>query len=133
MSNPLEKLLERLGVDNPGQILHLGCNVEQDIARLRTQIDQVPSKEDGRKSLVNFVLAEMRHAGNELVKGARKRELELEIRMLDKPDDVDLGSEEWKHAAQHIEEEQLGAELDKRKGEAFLRFCDLVEQLVEEN
>jgi len=35
--------------------------------------------------------------------------------MIDKPDDVDLGSEEWKHTALHLEAEQLTAEAERRK------------------
>lgn len=130
MSNPLEKLLEQLGIENPGQLLN--CRVEQDIARTRTLIDAVPSKEDSAKALTLFALAEMRRAGDIMVREARKRELELEIQMLDKPSDIDLGSEEWEHLVRHIELEQLQCELEKRKGQAFSRFCDLVEELSED-
>lgn len=130
MSKTLEELLEKLNANGIGDFLRDHCNVEQEIARLRTQIDQVPSEEDDDKAFVSFVLNELRNAGNILVKDARKRELELEIRMLDKPDSIDLGSEEWQHAARHIEEEQYRCELERRKGKAFLRFCDLVNAVM---
>lgn len=128
MTHPLKSLLERLGIDPEAlSISDLGYAVEQDVARLRTQIGQVPSPDDKDEKLFKYVLAAIRHAAQELVKGARKRELELELRLLDKPDEVDLQSEEWKHTALHLEAEQLAAEIDRRKGEAFLRFCKKLE------
>jgi hypothetical protein len=130
MTNPLEKLLRQLGVDPDSvEILGMDCSVEQNIARYKGLLTEIPGVEAPSKELVSFTLGNLRDAAKEMVKDGKRKELELEMRLLDKPDDVDLGSEEHKHTAMHIEEEQLAAEVAKRKGDALLRFCDLIEGL----
>jgi hypothetical protein len=128
MTHPLKDLLERLGVDlDGGGVVHMGCEVETQITRLQTKIADTPTKDTAKEALLAYGLEAIRKGGKALVKEARKKELELEMRMLDKPDDVDLGSDEYKHTALHLEEEQLQAEAGKREGQALLAFCDLVE------
>jgi len=120
MTNPIKELLTRLGVDleNSG-FLHEGCEVEQEILRLRTQLSDIPTKESSDAAILVYGADHLRVAAKTLIKEGRKKELELEMRMLDKPDDVDLGADENKHLAMHLEEEQLQAEGMKRKGNAF--------------
>ena len=134
MTNPLKELLSRLGVDiDSAEVLQMGCSAEQDIMRLQTKISNTPTKETADATLLAYCLEAIRKGGKSLVKEARKKELELEMRMLDKPDDVDLGSDEHKHIAMHLEEEQLQAEAGKREGTALLLFCDMVESKLGED
>jgi len=125
MTHPIKDLLDKLGVDT--EVLHLGCNVEQNIARLRSQISEVPAKDSPEDKTVKFTLDFIRSAAKTMVKDARRKELELEMQLLEKPDEVDLESEEHRHVALHLEEEQLQAEAMKRQGEAILRFCTIIE------
>lgn len=135
MTNPLKELLERIGVDiDNAEVVHMGCNVEQDIARLQAKISNIPSGKGAEPNAVfNFGLETVRRSAKSMVKEGRKKALELEMRMLDKPDDVDLGADEHKHTAMHLEEDQLMAEAIKREGEALLAFCDMVESRLGED
>ena len=110
----------------------MGCAAEQNITRLQTKIADTPTKGSPDSAVIAYGLEIIRKGGKSLVKDARKKELELEMRLLDKPDDVDLGSEEHRHTAMHLEEEQLQAEAGKREGQALLQFCDLVESRLGE-
>lgn len=134
MSNPLKELLERIGLDpDSAQLVHLDCNVEQDVANLRSRISEIPKKGDPDKAFLKYTLKRVRAAGKELVKSARKQELELEMRLLEKPDDIDLGADENRHIALHLEEEQLQAEGARREGQALLHFCDIIESQTDED
>jgi hypothetical protein len=134
MSHPLKDLFARIGLDlDSTDVVHLGCEVEQTNKRLQTKIANTPTKESSQADVLAYCLEVIRKGGKTLVKEARKKELELEMRLLDKPDEVDLGSDEHKHTALHLEEEQLQAEAGKREGAVLLLFCDLVESRLGED
>jgi len=128
MTNPLKELLDRLGMDiGSAEVAHVGCTVENTITLLQTRIADIPTKDSPDSEVLSYALNIIRTGGKSLIKDARKKELELELRMLDKPDEVDLSSDEYQHMAKHLEEDQLQAEFGKREGQALLRFCDLIE------
>lgn len=126
MSNPLEDLLSRLMESGNVNVLPLNnCDAEANISRLQAKMADTPDLEASVSEIRKFAIDHIRRGAKEMKKSSRKRELEMEMRMLDKPDNIDLGAEENKHFAQHIEEEQLQSAVMKREAEALLKFCDL--------
>lgn len=132
MGDSLKELLERLIESDDARVLHADCDVEQDVTTLQTRLAALPGEDSSGAAVLGFGLTHLRGAAKNMMKGARKQELELEMRLLDKPDDVDLSSDDHKHTRLHIEEETLQAEILKREGAALLRFCDLVDSLTDE-
>lgn len=134
MSNSLKDLLERLMEgDGDAQVLHLPCSVEQDIAGLRARLSDFPDPETEERRVLEYGLGAIRRSAKSMVKAARKQELEIEMRLLEKPDEVDLDSEEWEHARLHIEQEQLQAEALRREGKLMAKFADLVESMLDDD
>lgn len=134
MTHPLKELFDRIGLDlESAEVVHLNCEIEQNNTRLQAKIAVTPTKESSDADVLKYCLDAIRKGGKGLIKEGRKKELELEMRLLDKPDDVDLGSDEHKHTALHLEEEQLQALAGKREGKALLLFCDLVESRLGED
>jgi hypothetical protein len=129
MSHPLKELLERM-MESDGVELHADCDVEQDVAGMQTRLSDLPTAESADERIFEFALKHLRGAAKSMAKNARKQELELEMRLLDKPDEVDLSSEDYSHARLHVEQDTLRAEIQKREAVALLRFCDLVESLL---
>lgn len=132
--HPLKELLQRLleNGDEP-QVLHLQCSVEQDIASLRARLSDFPDPEKEESRVLQYGLDAIRRSAKSMLKAARKQELEIEMRLLDKPDEVDLESEEWEHARLHIEQEQLQAEALRREGKLMAKFADLVEGILDDD
>lgn len=127
-SDPIKQLLDALA----GSLTNEGTLTDgQDITVLRAKLAELPTETSDEGTLFAFCLEHLRKASKGVYNEGRKRELELEIRMLSKPDDVDLGSEENQHITRYLEAEQLSAELSKRKGTALLRFCDVIESKFE--
>jgi len=126
MNDALKQLLEKLGVTD--DVLNkLEYQIEQDVARARTLVQEVPSSDASDEDIITFMLDHLRGSGKVMLKNARKSELELEMALLDKPEEVDLGSDQHRQAALHVELDQLVIERHKRIAGALLRFCDLVE------
>jgi len=126
MTNPLKELLERLMENGDVQVGHLHCEVEQNISRLQTKMADIPNLEASDSSIMRFAVDHIHQAAKSLKKDSRKRELEMEMRMLDKPDNFDMEGEENQHTVHHIEEEQLQTAVMRREAEALLKFCDLM-------
>jgi hypothetical protein len=104
---------------------HGGCGIEDTIASQKAALTLLPALASSDEIVMEWAVARLRQTGTEAAIESRKQELQLELRMLEKPDDVDLASPEYEHARQHLDSDTLTVEIRKREGVLWQRAADL--------
>lgn len=104
---------------------HALCDVESRISAQREVIQGFPSQEDD-EGIMKWGLSRLQEAANSATKESKKRKLELELLLLDKPQDCNLDDEENQHVSLHIDADQLYIELRRREGETWGRFIEII-------
>jgi hypothetical protein len=102
------------------------CGVKESLRERITFLSTMPHGSSKDEDILKFTLRKLEEAHRALAKEARQMELEEEMVMLQKPDDVDLIAPEHEHLRLHIEHRSVSIEIRKREAIAYRRFCEIV-------
>lgn len=130
MDSRIKQLLRQIA-ENPGNVTVIGgnhedCDVEEDIEHLTQKIAGVPAADAPLDQIVAYGIERVATLARMLSKEGRAKELEHDLEMARKPDDLDLDADEHRHTRLHFERDKLSAQGMRKEGAALSRFLEVI-------